>query len=125
VVGVEGGREAVERARENAAANEIDQVEFHIADLTQPVKDWSWANRRYDKILLDPSRAGALEILSQVPLWQAARIVYISCNPSTLARDAGILVHQYGYRLIRTGVMDMFPHTAHVESIAVFENGSA
>jgi 23S rRNA (uracil1939-C5)-methyltransferase len=123
VVGVEGSSESVERARQNAEANGIDNVEFHVADLSQALNDAAWANRRYDKILLDPSRAGAEEVLSYVPRWGAGRIVFVSCNPSTLARDAGILVHQHGYRLIRAGVMDMFPQTAHVESIALFEKG--
>jgi 23S rRNA (uracil1939-C5)-methyltransferase len=123
VVGVEGSPESVERARQNAEANGLDNVEFHVADLNQASKDADWANRRYDKILLDPSRAGAEEVLSYVPRWGAGRIVFVSCNPSTLARDAGILVHQHGYRLIRAGVMDMFPQTAHVESIALFEKG--
>lgn len=121
VAGVEGGREAVERGRENAAANGLTNVEFHVADLTQPLEGLPWAGRRYNKILLDPSRAGAEEVLAGVPRWDAARIVYVSCNPSTLARDAGILVHRHGYRLVRAGVMDMFPQTAHVESIALFE----
>jgi 23S rRNA (uracil1939-C5)-methyltransferase len=123
VVGVEGGREAVERARQNAEENGLDNLEFHVADLTQPAEGLPWADRRYDKILLDPSRAGAAEILERIPHWRATRIVYVSCNPSTLARDAGILVHRHGYRLVRAGVMDMFPHTAHVESIALFERG--
>lgn len=119
--GVEGGKEAVERARQNALDNSLANVEFHVADLTKPLEGLPWAERRYDKILLDPSRAGAEEVLVGVPRWGASRIVYVSCNPSTLARDAGILVHQHGYRLIRAGVMDMFPQTAHVESIALFE----
>lgn len=121
VVGVEGGREAVERARQNAEANGLENVEFHVADLTQPLDGQPWADRQYDKILLDPSRAGAEEVLAGIPRWGARRIVYVSCNPSTLARDAGILVHTHGYRLVQAGVMDMFPQTAHVESIALFE----
>lgn len=121
VVGVEGGQEAVERANENAALAELQNVEFHVADLTQSLEGRSWAEGRYDKILLDPSRAGAEEVLAGISGWQPSRIVYVSCNPSTLARDAGILVHEHGYRLIRAGVMDMFPQTAHVESIAMFE----
>jgi 23S rRNA (uracil1939-C5)-methyltransferase len=123
VVGVEGSSESVERARENAKANGLDNLEFHVADLCQSSDDADWVKRRYDRILLDPSRSGAEEILAYVPRWGASRIVYVSCNPSTLARDAGILVHRHGYRLVRAGVMDMFPQTAHVESIALFEKG--
>ncbi len=121
VVGVEGSVEAVERARENAILNGLGNACFHVADLTQPVTGLPWAERTHDKILLDPSRAGACEILERVPDWQARRIVYVSCNPATLARDADILVHRYHYRLVRAGVMDMFPHTSHVESMAWFE----
>jgi 23S rRNA (uracil1939-C5)-methyltransferase len=121
VAGVEGSAEAVARARENAALNGLANAEFHVADLTQPLAGLPWAERHYDKVLLDPSRAGAEAVLAGVPAWGAARIAYVSCNPSTLARDAGLLVHRHGYRLVRAGVMDMFPHTAHVESIAVFE----
>lgn len=121
VVGVEGNAEAIERARYNASMNGLENVEFHVADLTQPQNEQPWANSRFDKILLDPSRAGAEEILQMIPAWGASRIVYVSCNPSTLARDSGILVHEHGYRLVKAGVMDMFPQTAHVESIALFE----
>lgn len=121
VVGVEGLDELVTRARQNAVGNGIDNVEFHVADLSKPLASAAWVDSRYDKILLDPSRAGADGVLDYVPNWGAARIVYVSCNPSTLARDAGILVYQHGYRLVRAGVMDMFPHTSHVESIALFE----
>ncbi|MCX7109924.1 MAG: 23S rRNA (uracil(1939)-C(5))-methyltransferase RlmD [Proteobacteria bacterium] len=121
VIGVEGGAEAVARARQNALDNGLDNVAFHVADLTQPQDSSPWANRRYDKVLLDPSRAGAMEILAYAGKWSASRIVYVSCNPSTLARDAGILVNGQGYRLVKAGVMDMFPNTTHVESIALFE----
>lgn len=121
VAGVEGGKEAVERARQNAVDNGLANAEFHVADLTKSLDGLAWAERRYDKLLLDPSRAGAEEVLAWVPRWGASRIVYVSCNPSTLARDAGILVHGHGYKLVRAGVMDMFPQTAHVESIALFE----
>ena len=121
VVGVEGSAEAVARARQNAADNGLGNVECHVADLTQPLDGHPWAEGPYDKVLLDPSRAGAEAVLAGIPRWQPGRIVYVSCNPSTLARDAAILVHQHGYRLLRAGVMDMFPQTAHVESIALFE----
>ncbi len=124
VLGVEGGADAVARARQNALDNGLDNVAFHVADLTLAQDSSAWATRSYDKVLLDPSRAGALEILAYAGLWSAKRIVYVSCNPSTLARDAGFLVNEQGYRLLKAGVMDMFPHTAHVESIALFERDS-
>ena len=75
----------------------------------------------FDKLLLDPPRAGAAEVLAQLPLQGIGRIVYVSCHPGSLARDAGFLVRERGYRLVAAGAMDMFPQTAHVESIAVFE----
>ncbi len=121
VVGVEGSSELVRAAQHNAENNGIDNASFHVADLTQDPSGQAWAGRRYTKVLLDPSRAGAREVLDFLPRWSAERIVYVSCNPSTLARDAGILVHSLGYKMLQAGVMDMFPHTAHVESIALFE----
>ena len=124
VVGVEGSETAVRRALENAESNQLQNIECYAQDLTKSLADCSWAKGRFDKLLLDPSRAGALEVLDHIPDWAPERIVYVSCNPSTLARDAGILVHQQGYRLVGAGVMDMFPQTAHVESIAVFERAN-
>lgn len=121
VTGIEGSDEMVQRARENAQLNQIDNADFHAANLMTPDCQADWLKRPYDKILLDPPRAGAKEILPQIGQLGAARIVYISCNPATLARDAGELVHQHGYRLIQAGVMNMFPHTAHIEAMAVFE----
>ncbi|CAL1240963.1 23S rRNA (uracil(1939)-C(5))-methyltransferase RlmD [Candidatus Methylocalor cossyra] len=121
VVGAEGVPELVQRARENAAANALTNAEFYLADLTQPLDGQAWAFQRYHKVLLDPARGGAQEVLAGVPHWGASRILYVSCNPATLARDAGLLVHRHGYRLVRAGVLDMFPHTAHVESMALFE----
>ncbi len=120
VIGVEGEPGLVQRAKENAARNGLDNVTFQVADLTESA-DTGWEGRRFHKILLDPPRSGALEVLPRLAAFDAARILYVSCNPATLARDAGELVNRYGYRLISAGVMDMFPHTAHVESIAVFE----
>jgi 23S rRNA (uracil1939-C5)-methyltransferase len=116
VIGVEGERELVARARENARHNHLSNVSFLHADLTTVEIDTQGCN----KLLLDPPRSGALEILSRLNLEAVERIVYVSCNPATLARDAGSLVHKQGYRLQGAGVMDMFPHTAHIESIALF-----
>jgi len=121
VIGVEGDAGLVQRAGENAVRNGVENVAFHVADLTQDMTRAAWGVGGFDKILLDPPRSGALEILPQLAALQAARVVYVSCNPATLARDAGELVNSHGYRLISAGVMDMFPHTAHVESIALFE----
>lgn len=121
VIGIEGDRPLVNHARDNALLNNLDNVEFHVADLSQDMTDFPWAKQRFNKILLDPSRAGALEVLNHFKKWQPEQIVYVSCNPSTLARDAGKLVHDLGYKLIKAGVMNMFPQTAHVESIALFE----
>lgn len=120
VVGVEGDLPLVKHARKNALLNNLSNVEFHVADLTKDLKDQSWCQQKFTKVLLDPSRAGASEVLHNLKYWQPDRIVYVSCNPSTLARDAGILVNELGYKLVKAGVMDMFPQTAHVESIALF-----
>lgn len=122
VVGVEGEAGLVARARQNAQRNGLDNTEFFTANLAAADLAQSlWAPRRYDKVLLDPPRAGAQEVLPVVVASGATRVVYVSCHPGTLARDAGILVNEHGFRLSAAGVMDMFPHTSHVESIAVFE----
>lgn len=121
VVGVEGDAALIERARANAQHNGIGNVRFLAADLAAAQAAPAWGEQAFDKVLLDPPRTGADAVLGQVAATGAGRIVYVSCNPATLARDAGILVHDHGYRLVSAGVMDMFPHTAHVESIAVFE----
>lgn len=121
VDGVEGLAELVRQARDNARHNRIGNAFFHRADLAQDVSGEAFAQGRYDQILLDPGRAGADRVLRQFARWKPGRVVYVSCNPATLARDAGILVHELKYRLLGAGVMDMFPHTAHVESIALFE----
>lgn len=121
VVGVEGGAVAVQQGRDNAANNGLDNIEFHVADLTQDLMGVPWAQGEYTKVLLDPSRAGAREVLEYLPKWKTKTIVYVSCNPSTLARDTDILVNELGFSLVQAGVMDMFPQTTHVESIALFE----
>jgi 23S rRNA (uracil1939-C5)-methyltransferase len=120
VVGVEGEAGLVERARENARRNGQDNVEFHVADLTADLAAEPWYGAGFDKLLLDPPRSGAAVVVENLPAPLPRRIVYVSCDPATLARDAGTLVKGLGYRLVSAGVMDMFPHTAHVESIALF-----
>ncbi len=120
VTGIEGDLPLVKHARENAMLNQIKNVDFHVADLTKDVSDMAWSRQKFNKLLLDPSRAGAADVLHNFKHWNPERIVYVSCNPSTLARDAGILVNELGYTLVKAGVMDMFPQTGHVESIALF-----
>ncbi|WED44329.1 23S rRNA (uracil(1939)-C(5))-methyltransferase RlmD [Legionella cardiaca] len=123
VVGIEGSDTMVARAQMNAQANHLTNTEFFCADLEKLDAVARLNHYRFTKILLDPPRSGALEIVKQIDALKPQRIVYVSCNPATLARDADILVNQKGYRLKAAGVMDMFPHTAHVESIALFEKG--
>jgi 23S rRNA (uracil1939-C5)-methyltransferase len=125
VVGVEGDAGLVERARRNAERNAITNARFERADLYgEPEPNPSltdWRRERFDKVLIDPPRSGAWEVLDLVAASGARRLVYVSCYPSTLARDAERLVNALGFRFVAAGAMDMFPHTAHVESMAVFE----
>jgi len=121
VLGVEGEAGLVARAVHNADRQGFSNVSYLTADLAAPALDAPWATRAYDRVLLDPPRAGAREILPVVGASGAGRVVYISCHPGSLARDAGILVRDHGFRLVAAGVMDMFPHTTHVEAMAVFE----
>ncbi len=121
VVGVEGDAGLVRRARENATLNDRDNARFFTADLFGDLSKEPWLRDRYQKALLDPPRSGAAEVLEHLPRCGVERILYVSCYPATLARDAGELVKRRGYRLSAAGVMDMFPHTAHLESIAVFD----
>ncbi|AKH19648.1 23S rRNA (uracil(1939)-C(5))-methyltransferase RlmD [Sedimenticola thiotaurini] len=121
VVGVEGDAGLVARARENARRNGIENSRYYTANLYESLEKEPWLRESFDKALLDPPRSGAIEVLEHLPRLGIKRIVYVSCYPGTLARDAGELVNRHGYRLVSAGVMDMFPHTAHVESIALFE----
>lgn len=118
--GIEGDQTMVKRASENAQYNGLTNTDFFCHDLTTTFDHCAWSKKRFNKILLDPPRSGAREILSSIAALKPERLVYISCNPATLARDAGDLVHVHGFKLISLGVMDMFPQTCHVESIAVF-----
>ena len=121
VVGVEGLVPQVERARSNAAQNELTNASFHCADLATFSGEESWVGQGYDRLVLDPARSGALEVVQNVERIGASRILYVSCHPGTLARDSAVLVSEQGYRLTAAGIIDMFPHTAHVESIALFD----
>jgi 23S rRNA (uracil1939-C5)-methyltransferase len=121
VLGVEADAGLIARAEANARRNRIGNVRFETADLYGDLAGQSWLNGHYQKVLLDPPRSGALEVLDWLPRLGAQRICYVSCYPTTLARDADRLVNGLGYRMVSAGVMDMFPHTAHVESMALFE----
>ena len=122
VTAVEGSLVMVQKARDNASLNAVSNVEFIYADLYgDDILAAPWLKQKYDKILLDPPRSGAAEILPALKKMQASIIVYVSCHPATLARDAAVLVNDLGYTLKKAGIMNMFPHTGHVESIAVFE----
>jgi 23S rRNA (uracil1939-C5)-methyltransferase len=121
VTAVEGDAGLVARARQNAGANGLE-IRFEQADLFTPDARVDWLKARYEAALVDPPRAGAKEVLPALADGAPARIVYVSCHPGTLARDADYLVRERGYRLARAGILDMFPHTSHVESMALFES---
>ncbi|MCB1212636.1 MAG: methyltransferase domain-containing protein, partial [Verrucomicrobiales bacterium] len=121
VVGVEGSAALVGRARENADDNGLgDRCTFYEANLFDATEDSLAAMGPFDKWLIDPPREGAIALVKAISDSGPSRIVYVSCNPATLARDAAVLVHQKGYRLQGAGIANMFPQTSHVESIALF-----
>lgn len=120
VIGVEGSEAMVLRARMNAENNQLSNTEFYAANLEEPDFLTQFKSRNINKMLIDPPRAGAVTVMKEMASLMPERIVYVSCDPATLARDAGILVNEFGYFFEAAGVMDMFPHTAHVESIALF-----
>jgi 23S rRNA (uracil1939-C5)-methyltransferase len=120
VLGVEGEATLTSRATANATRNGLDNVAFRVADLGKIDGSEGWVRKGCDRLLLDPARSGAAEVVTRMHLFGPERIVYVSCHPGTLARDADTLVNEQGYRLQSAGIIDMFPHTAHVESIAVF-----
>jgi 23S rRNA (uracil1939-C5)-methyltransferase len=121
VLGLEGLANLVDRANESAHLNSINNVKFAVADLFKMTPESLAELGTFDKWLIDPPRDGAFELVKAITAETAPKlIVYVSCNPATLARDAGVLVQEKGYRLSAAGVINMFPHTAHVESIALF-----
>jgi 23S rRNA (uracil1939-C5)-methyltransferase len=119
VVGVEGDAGLVARARDNARRNGIANAEFFTADLATDATAAAWLARPYSHVLLDPPRGGAQQQLALIARLAPERVLYVSCNPESLARDIGLLVHQHGFELLAAGVVDMFPHTAHMESVAL------
>ena len=119
VIGVEGSSEMTQRAKMNATANGLHHTDFFAQDLTKDFSSEPWVGQ-VDALLIDPPRSGALEVMQYLDKFNAKRIVYVSCNPITLARDTAVLLDK-GYKLTHAGVMDMFCHTGHVESIARFE----
>ncbi|MBS3800964.1 MAG: methyltransferase domain-containing protein, partial [Thioalkalivibrio sp.] len=122
VVGVEVDDAMLARARTNARDQGITNTRYERADLddVEALQNAAWLRGGFDRVLLDPPRTGAAAVIEALAPQRIERMVYVSCNPATLARDAERLVHHHGYRLERAGIMDMFPHTAHVESMAVF-----
>ena len=125
VVGVEGDAALVARARHNARLNQLENTEFHAADLSRPAvaQTSPWLKKGYTHVVLDPPRAGAQEVLASVASLAPQRVLYISCHPGSLARDLGVLVNEHGFTLEAAGVLDMFPHTAHFESLALLSPG--
>jgi 23S rRNA (uracil1939-C5)-methyltransferase len=123
VLGVEGSAGLVKRAQENAAHNGLAALcEFVVANLFEATGESVAALGTLDKLLIDPPREGAIALVNALPAEGGPRcIVYVSCSPATLARDAAVLVHEKGYRLCGAGIANMFPHTSHLESIALFE----
>ncbi len=120
-IGLEGSEELVRRAQQNAQQNSLANADFKVCNLSEPDTGAEVNGFEYNKVLLDPPRSGAREIIEQLDLQRVEKLVYVSCNPATLARDAGILADKGGLTLQAAGVMDMFPHTSHVESIAFFQ----
>ena len=122
VLGIEGSAELVARAKQNAMRNGLPNAEFVVDNLFEMTAEKFAALGSFDKLLIDPPRTGAMEVVQALPEASGpGRIVYVSCDPATLARDAAVLCHIKGYRLMGAGVANMFPHTAHIESIAWFE----
>lgn len=119
VIGVEGVPEMVQQAKDNATLNHLDNLSFHHADLSADLTHEKWLGK-IDKLLLDPARAGAFESLQWLKKMRPKKVVYVSCNPASLARDSKVLIEQ-GYQLRQLGMVDMFPQTHHIEAMALFE----
>ena len=122
VVAVEGDAGLVTQARNNATNNQITNVTYSCADLFKLEGDMQWMQSNWDVVILDPPRVGAIEIIEKISTLNPRQILYISCHPGTLARDANLLVNSFGYSLKRVGILNMFPHTGHVETMALFQS---
>ncbi|TMO58194.1 23S rRNA (uracil(1939)-C(5))-methyltransferase RlmD [Pseudoalteromonas phenolica] len=120
VVGVEGVDSSVQRAKANAAQNQLENVSFECFDLTDDISSATWFDKQANVLILDPSRTGAYDVLKQLPLNQFEKILYVSCDPVTLARDSA-LVLEAGFTISKVGLMNMFPHTGHIETMALFQ----
>ncbi|KAF7774208.1 23S rRNA (uracil1939-C5)-methyltransferase [Pseudoalteromonas citrea] len=120
VIGVEGSASSVAMAKQNAHTNQIENVEFHCFDLTQDMTQANWFNPQARVLVLDPSRTGAYDILEQMPLAQFEKVLYVSCDPVTLARDSKLLI-EAGFSIEKIGLMNMFPHTGHIETMVLFQ----
>jgi len=126
VVGVEADERLVARARHNAERHALRNARFHCLDLGEPAAgEENCMREAYSQVLIDPPRAGARAMLPTVARLAPRRLLYISCHPGSLARDVGMLVHEFGFILHAAGVLDMFPHTMHVESLALLESPAA
>jgi len=119
VVGVEGVPTLVAKAQRNALDNDLKNVTFFHENLEEDVTRQPWAAQGFDKILLDPARAGAAGVMQHVVKLMPRRVVYVSCNPATLARDSDVLLRA-GYYIQQLAMLDMFPHTGHLESMVLF-----
>ncbi|MCW8833033.1 MAG: 23S rRNA (uracil(1939)-C(5))-methyltransferase RlmD, partial [Colwellia sp.] len=119
VIGVEGVQAMVDKAKANAINNQLDNCQFYQADLNSHWLEQPWAKSQYTKVLLDPARAGAEQAVLQLATLAIPSVLYVSCDPATLARDSKLLLAQ-GYRIVKIGVIDMFSHTKHVETMVLF-----
>jgi 23S rRNA (uracil1939-C5)-methyltransferase len=119
VVGIEGVEKMVEKAQKNAMSNDINNCQFYQADLNSDWQDQPWATQKYTKVLLDPARAGAYQALTQLLPLNIKKILYVSCDPASLARDAKLLI-EHGYKIEKIALMDMFSQTKHVETMVMF-----
>ena len=120
VVGVEGDSQLIEHAYQNAQRNRLKNITFDQANLFKLEDKHSWIHPNWDAVILDPPRVGAKEVIERLPEMKPEKILYVSCHPGTLARDADSLVNTLGYVLKRVSVLNMFPHTGHVETMALF-----